>query len=295
MTLLTCGVVLPPNFDALATLEPVIEECGHVAVTPETLWWEEEDGSLTTNAFHANAIALRTRLDLPVVAHCVALDLCGLSLEGEARRARWMRRLSDDRAALPYAWLTEHLGATFPDGEALALPLPVPMTEAMAGVVRARLAGLQSVVPRVGVENSAVYHLLGDALDEPAFLASCVAGDDMHVLLDIENLLVMAANFGFDPDAWLARLDLSKVIEIHLAGGGESDPKWLPGGERFRLDAHDRAISEDAWTLLERVLPRCTGLRGITLERMEGTLEPGDGLLVRDELRRARRLVELSA
>jgi hypothetical protein len=46
------------------------------------------------------------------------------------------------------------------------------------------------------------------------------------------------------------------------------------------------------WKLLERVLPIVPNLRGVTLERMEGTVGQGDVPLLREELRRARRVAE---
>jgi hypothetical protein len=50
-------------------------------------------------------------------------------------------------------------------------------------------------------------------------------------------------------------------------------------------------VPEPVWRLLAETLPRCPHLRGVTLERMEGTLADGDEALLREELRRLRRLV----
>mgnify|MGYP000964197200 CR=1 FL=1 len=77
----------------------------------------------------------------------------------------------------------------------------------------------------------------------------------------------------------------------HLAGGRDSDPQWLPSRRTLRLDGHDDAIPEDVWKLYEEVLPRCTNLRGVTLERMEGTVGENDVAPLRDELRRAREVL----
>ncbi|HEX9105235.1 MAG TPA: DUF692 family protein, partial [Polyangia bacterium] len=102
----------------------------------------------------------------------------------------------------------------------------------------------------------------------------------------------MATNFGFDPAEYLRRLDLSKVIEIHVSGGSESDPRWLPSGRVLRLDAHDGAVPELVWRMLEAVAPRCPNLRGVTLERMEGTVEDADVPLLAAELARLRAIVQ---
>jgi uncharacterized protein (UPF0276 family) len=102
----------------------------------------------------------------------------------------------------------------------------------------------------------------------------------------------MAQNFGFAAEAYVERLDLDRVIEIHLSGGAASDPGWLPSGRVLRLDAHDSAVPEPVWQLFDRVAPRCPNLRGVTLERMEGTVTAPEHVAeVREEIRRARRVL----
>ena len=80
------------------------------------------------------------------------------------------------------------------------------------------------------------------------------------------------------------------VIEIHISGGADSDPRWL-GGKSLRLDSHDTAVPEPVWGLLQSVLPRCPKLRGVTLERMEGTVESTDVIGLQEELTRLREMV----
>ncbi|MGZ3408469.1 MAG: DUF692 domain-containing protein, partial [Polyangia bacterium] len=186
----------------------------------------------------------------------------------------------------------DHLGASSVDGLAMTLPLPLPMTAEAARVVRRRLAQMQRVVGDVGVENNVAYFLLGDALDEPRFLMDCVRAHRCHLLLDLHNVYTMAHNFGFDPADYLRRLDLAKVIEIHVSGGSESDPRWLPSGRVLRLDGHDGAVPELVWRMLEAVAPRCPNLRGVTLERMEGTVEDADVPLLAAEMQRLRATVQ---
>ena len=204
----------------------------------------------------------------------------------EGRRAQWLDRLVLDQAQFEYCWYTDHLGATTLAGEAVTLPLPLPLTAAFAKTVTRNLDRLQDIVRDVGVENTAHTFMLGDPLAEPAFLDRALAGEGHHLLLDLHNLVVTASNVGFDAHAWLDALDLSRVIEIHVAGGDDSDPAWLASGRVFRLDSHANAVPEEVWRLLEDVAPRCENLRGITLERMEGTVGPDDVALIDDELAR---------
>ena len=114
----------------------------------------------------------------------------------------------------------------------------------------------------------------------------------MHVLLDLHNLFTMGVNYGVDPLEYLNRLPLERVIEIHVSGGRDSEPAWLPSGETMRLDSHDDAVPDEVWALLDTALPCCTNLRGVTLERMEGTVGPADVDLLAEELQRVRRAID---
>jgi uncharacterized protein (UPF0276 family) len=207
------------------------------------------------------------------------------------RRAQWLGRIREDRAVFGFEWYTDHLGASEIAGQSLVLPLPLPHVDAAVDRVRASLSALQSVVPDVGFENSVFYAQTGDALDEPAFIARCLSAPRTHLLLDLHNVWMTAVNAGFDPDRWIEKLPLERVIEIHVSGGNVSDPNWLPSGRILRLDSHDTAVPEDVWKLAERWIPRCRNLRALTLERMEGTVDEDAVPILREELLRARKLV----
>ena len=135
---------------------------------------------------------------------------------------------------------------------------------------------------------------LADPLDEPAFLRRILEPAGMHLLLDLHNVYTTALNEGFDPLRYLEQVPFEKVIELHLAGGSASDPGWLPGAEVLHLDSHDQAVPDEVWALFEEVLPRCSALRGVTLERMEGTVDQHDVAPIRAELGRIRRCLELA-
>ncbi|AKT36693.1 DUF692 domain-containing protein [Chondromyces crocatus] len=290
------GFTLQPDEAFLELLGPALEDADYYEVAPETLWFarDEREEQLEPNGFHATFEALARRSQKPFVAHGVGLSVGTASRKDEARRACWLEAIQRTHAALRFRWYTDHLGISAPAGVAATLPLPLPMTRHAARVVRGALRTLQQVVDDVGVENSVGYFLLGDPLDEPRFLGWVLAMPRAHLLLDLHNVYTMAQNLGFEPRDYLARLDLNRVIEIHLAGGRTSEPGWLPSGRTLRLDGHDDAVPEPVWQLFEAVAPRCPELRGVTLERMEGTvLDEGDALQVREELRRVRRTLEL--
>ncbi|HUR28938.1 MAG TPA: DUF692 family protein [Planctomycetota bacterium] len=286
------GFTLQPHLPTLELLAGLIEEePDYYEVTPETLWRPGRDGAFEANGFHQRFLALRAHTGKPFVAHGVGFSV-GSARPDSARRERWLGRMREDARAFEFGWYTEHHGVTVLDGRELILPLPVAMNDASVATVRASLACMQTCVPDVGLENSVFYFHLGEPLDEPAFFARVLDAPRTHLLLDLHNVYTTALNAGFEPWEYVQRLPLARVIEIHVSGGRDSDPRWLASGATRRLDSHDDSVPETVWHLLERVLPLCANVRGVTLERMEGTVEPDDVALVREELRRARRIAE---
>jgi uncharacterized protein (UPF0276 family) len=285
------GFSLQPDLEFMGLLEGVLRESvDYYEVAPETLWRVGESGVLGANGFHRQFAELGRQSEKRFVAHGVGFSVGSSGHADASRRKKWLDRLAEDHRTFRFLWYTDHLGATSLADLAMTLPVAIPTTPYAAGKVRSALSGLQSVVPDVGVENSVLYFALGDPLGEPRFLSSILSAPGMHLLLDLHNVYTNAKNLGFDPQAYLARLDLSKVIEIHLSGGSPSDAAWLSSGEVMRLDAHDSAIPEEVWKLFETTAPRCTRLRGVTIERMEGTVTPNDVPILREEIRRARQM-----
>jgi uncharacterized protein (UPF0276 family) len=289
--LIATGFNLPPDEESLQRLAPlIVEEPELYEVAPETLWRQQGDG-FAPNGFHRRFADLKSRTGRPFVAHGVGLSVGGGGAGDAARKRAWLRQIAADHAVFDFLWYTDHLGVSAPGGLALTLPLPLPYTPAAAAAVRRQLEALQEIVPDAGVENTAHYFVLGDPLDEPAFIARCLDRPCAHLLLDLHNVHTMASNLGFDAGDYLDRLPLEKVIEIHVSGGSESNPHWLPSGQVLRLDSHDAAVPEAVWALLEQVRPRCPNLRAVVLERLERTADERDIPLLREELRRIRRTV----
>ena len=93
---------------------------------------------------------------------------------------------------------------------------------------------------------------------EVAKVAGLAARTGCGLLLDIHNLYVNARNHGFDPVGFLGELDLSRVAEVHIAGGNE-----LVG---MYTDSHAGACPEPVWELLDHVVDHAPQLRGVTFE-----------------------------
>lgn len=286
------GFTLQPDETFLGLLDEVIcTAIDYAEITPETTWWSDGEAPLAANGFHRLFAGIVQKNGLFAVAHGVGLSPGG-GWPGDApRQEAWLARMRADQDVFGYRWYSEHLGASTLGGSSMILPMPVPMTATSVALIQERLCAMQSVVADVGVENSAFYFLWGDPLAEPAFLGQVASLPGHHLVLDLHNLYTLACNFDVSPAAYLERLPLDAVIEIHISGGADTEPGWLAGGARMRLDSHDHAVPEPVWQLLAEVAPRCPSLRGVTLERMEGTVTAADVPVIAEELRRARALL----
>jgi uncharacterized protein (UPF0276 family) len=277
------GLTLLPRRDHLAAMARVIEdEAEFFEITPETLWEE----ALRPSDAHATILEIVRKSGRPAVGHGV--DLSPGTSGDDARIERHLAAIAREHEAFGFRWYSEHLGFTNAAGLVAALPLPLPPGEETLRTVADRVARIARIVPDVALENQAALFALGDPAGEPEFLNEVCAAAKCGLLLDLHNAYTNCRNFRLSLDDWLAALDTSRVVEIHVSGGSESDPAWLASRRVFRLDSHDGAVPEDVWRALDAVLPRCPNLRGVVLERNDGTLDDSNTTAFEDEVRRLR-------
>jgi uncharacterized protein len=257
------GLALHPEPQLLALLRGVIEdECELFEVSPDQLWLDDVTPSPRREAL----LELVQRAGKPVLGHGLTLSLGGV--DDDDRLDRQLARVARDHAEFGFQHYSEHLGFTAHGGRELALPLPLPMTDQAVEVVATRLRRLGQVVGRVAFENSAYPFLLGDPADEPRFLNAIAEAADCGLLLDLHNAHVHCVNHDLDLTRWLEGIDSARVVELHLSGGSQSDPAWLPSGRTLRIDSHDGPIPDAVWEAYQTVLPRCPGLRAVIVERI---------------------------
>jgi uncharacterized protein (UPF0276 family) len=110
------------------------------------------------------------------------------------------------------------------------------------------------------LENITYYVHPGRAeLTELDFLQSVLEKSGAGLLLDVNNVYVNSLNHGFDPRAFIAELDASRVVEIHVAGHTRR-----PSG--LVIDTHGAAVADPVLELLAFTLAR-TGPCPVLLER----------------------------
>jgi uncharacterized protein (UPF0276 family) len=185
------------------------------------------------------------------------------------------------------SWYSEHLAAfrvTHSCGRRVhaGVGLPVPLD---GPTLRYLVPKVATVVSQCGLpfllENNAIYVAIPEAdMTEAGFLNRLCDETGAGVLLDLHNLAVNEVNLGWPAEEFLAELDLTRVVEIHVAGG-EMLGRWY-------TDAHSGACPERVWALLDQVLPHAPALRLVTFELHESRLEPLGWPAFHDEVDRIR-------
>jgi uncharacterized protein len=156
--------------------------------------------------------------------------------------------------------------------------------DAVARIAR-RVRNLQQATGKLMLlENIASIVEPGGPVDEPTFLNLIAEEADCGILLDLANLHGRCLCTGWDPHAFLGKLNLERVVQIHLAGG-----RWRDG---YLRDTHDQPVDEHVWEMLTEVCQQ-TDIKGILLERDDNF--PDDFAVLLDELARARQILARAA
>jgi uncharacterized protein (UPF0276 family) len=200
----------------------------------------------------------RVRAARPMLCHGLTMNIGGV----DPFDAAYMKELRGflDRVAPPFH--SDHLCFSGMGGRMLHDLLPLPLTSAAAAHASARVREAQARIERpMAVENITHYLALGRAsMSEADFLTDVIEQADAGLLLDVNNVYVNAQNYGFDPVAFLERLPLARVVEIHIAGHLRSVE------EEILIDSHGADVIDPVLNLLEWVVER-TGPVPVLLER----------------------------
>ena len=141
--------------------------------------------------------------------------------------------------------------------------LPIPFNEESLAVMAQNVSNIQQVMGRpLLVENLSAYIVpVGSTMSEMAFLTQLCQQTDCKLLLDLNNLLVNAHNFGSDSNnedlhpldiakAWLNELAPNIVGEFHLAGCTPAKDNQMI------IDDHSQPVSDELWQLYAYALER---------------------------------------
>jgi uncharacterized protein len=193
----------------------------------------------------------------PLVTHGLTLSI-GAADEPDAAYLRELRT-EIERTKSPFH--SDHLCFSSAGQRSLHELLPLQQSRENVRRVADRARRMSDVlgVP-FALENITYYMHPGRAeLPELDFLQAVLEASGVALLLDVNNVYVNSLNHGFDPYAFIAALDLRRVVEIHVAGHTRQ-----PSG--LVLDTHAAPVADPVLELLGFTLRR-SGPCPVLLER----------------------------
>lgn len=193
----------------------------------------------------------------PLVTHGLTLSIGAL----DEPDSQYLRELKAEVARTRSPFHSDHLCFSSAGQRSLHELLPLQQSRQNVARVAERARRLSDVlgVP-FALENITYYLHPGRAeLTELQFLSEVLEQSDAGLLLDVNNVYVNSLNHGFDARAFISALDLSRVVEIHVAGHSRR-----PSG--LVLDTHGAPVADPVLDLLAFTLER-SGPQPVLLER----------------------------
>jgi uncharacterized protein len=191
---------------------------------------------------------LELRRDYPVSIHGVALSLGSAEKLDRVHLGRFKALIERVEPVL----VSEHLAWSAIGGAYLNDLLPLPYTEESLDVFCRHVSEAQETLGRrLLIENPSSYlRFRHSTIPEAEFLTETARRTGCGILCDVNNIYVSAANFRFDPIAYLDALPMLAIGEIHLAG------HYAAEDVDVLIDDHGSAVAQPVWELYVQALRR---------------------------------------
>jgi len=227
------------------------------ARVPELAWLEIHPENYVNRGGRFRHMLEAAAERFPIVTHGLTLGFGTV----EPFEEPYVRGLKDLLHRLHVPWHSEHLCFTGTDGVVLHDLLPLPHTWEAVKTAIARIRELRDRLELpIAIENVSYYANVGTPeMGELDFLLEVLEGADAKLLLDVNNVFVNGRNHGFDPRAYLDRIPVERVVQLHVAGH-----YVRPDG--LILDTHGESVRDEVYALLDYTLRR-TGPVPVLLER----------------------------
>lgn len=167
-------------------------------------------------------------------------------------------------------WTVEELAVRHIDGKYCDFFFPAILNDACVKATIENLNALHARLPGPLLPENAPYEFSVGAMHLCEFLTQVAHGADCGLVLDLGHLWSwqLSVNKGDTPDHGIEKLDLSRIIEVHLAGARVEE---YEGGQIYR-DLHGAGpIPEASFYLLRELLPKLPNLKAITVEVEDAT------------------------
>ncbi|MGZ5255724.1 MAG: DUF692 domain-containing protein [Flavitalea sp.] len=244
-------------------LEQIIPFVDHIEVSPDSIAIKKNGRTCINPVSLAQLKWVEKETNVDILLHGVGLSIG--SYDGYA--TDYIDLLDELAAELnKVRWHSEHIAYTKVNGENLGTMLALPRTDEVIDMICRRVNLLQEKYKLPFLLENVISMLPPSSCDysEAAFLNRITSLTGCGLVLDIYNLECDAYNFDLDIDSFLDELNLSSVVEIHLAGGNTD------AGYDFKMDIHSQLVDASTLALAQRVIDtQGNGIKAITYELLE--------------------------
>ena len=231
-------------------------------------WLEIHPENYIDRGGRYQAMLESAREDWPIITHGLSTCLGAV----EPFDTSYLKQLGAFLKDLEVPWHSEHLCLGTVGDRFFHDLLPLPFTEEAASIASQRLIEVRDAIGvPLALENASYYApQCPDGLAEADFVVEVLENTDGKLLLDVNNVYVNARNFDFDPRAYIDKIPMDRVVQIHVAG-------HLVRDDGLRIDTHGEPVPADVYELLDYTL-RKKGPVPVLLER-DNNIPPLDELL----------------
>lgn len=218
--------------------------------------------------------------ELPLIYHHEGLELVYPDPPAEAALAAAAGNLVE----LSAPWCIEELAYRRLEGRYLDFFMPALLTEESLRQTVENVQRVQEALPAPVAPENPPYQLPVGGMHILEFMERLGEATGAPLILDLGHLYSFQLCRGAEPLDQLDLLDLSRVIELHVAGAKMSDV----GGVTIYEDTHGADdVPEILLEMLREVAPRCSRLKAVTVE-----LEDAEADRVRQDCGRVRSVLE---
>jgi len=186
----------------------------------------------------------------PVVLHGVSLSVGST----DPIDFDYLKKLKALGKRINARWISDHLCWTGVAGHNTHDLLPMPYTnEALKHTIE-RVKIIQDFMERpIALENASTYlEFSASTWHEADFIRELTEKADCGILLDVNNVYVSSFNHGFDPKAYIDKIPVDRVVQMHLAGHTNKGTHIL--------DTHSDYVIDSVWELYRYAHRRLGGV-----------------------------------
>ncbi|MCH9686280.1 MAG: DUF692 family protein [Deltaproteobacteria bacterium] len=184
----------------------------------------------------------------PVITHGLMMNVGGTTELDPA----YLEQLRHFLGRMGARYHSDHLCWSGADGAILHDLLPLPHDPQTVQRCVDQIARIEDALGLpFAVENISYYLVPGGGMPEAAVISEILDRADCGLLLDVNNVAVNAENHGFDPIGFMEALPLSRVVQLHVAGG-----ERRPHLDDLIIDSHGTDVCAHVQSLMAWVVER---------------------------------------